>query len=252
MANIKTENDIDRIRASCRVVSEVLRLLEKYIRAGVTTKELDSMAEDFIRSSGAEPAFKGYDPQKTKAYPATICTSIDDQVVHGIPDGRALSEGEIVSVDVGVLKDGYYGDGARTFAVSRISEKKELLLRVTQEALGVGIEQAVAGNRVHDISHAVQRHVEQAGFSVVRELAGHGIGRRLHEEPQVPNFGEPGTGVKLREGITIAIEPMVNVGTHKIRLMEDGWTVRTQDGQSSAHFEHTVVVRKGSAEILTL
>lgn len=252
MVNIKTQKEIERMRESCRIVSEVLRLLEEYIRPGVTTRELDSIAEDFIRSSGAEPAFKGYDPQKTKAYPASICTSIDDEVVHGIPDGRKMSEGEIISIDVGVLKDGYYGDGARTFAVEKISEKKEFLLKVTREALERGIEQAVAGNRLHDISHAVQQHVEQAGFSVVRELAGHGIGKKLHEDPPVPNFGEPGTGIELREGMTLAIEPMVNIGTHKVRLMKDGWTVRTQDGEASAHFEHTVAVRKGRAEILTL
>lgn len=252
MVNIKTEEEINRVRASCQVVSEVLRLLAKYIRPGLTTMELDSFAEDFIRSSGAEPAFKGYDPQKTKAYPATICVSIDDEVVHGIPDGRKLSEGEIVSIDVGVLKNGFYGDGARTFAVDKVSEKKELLLKVTEEALSKGIEQAVAGKRLHDISHAVQQHVEQAGFSVVRELAGHGIGKLLHEEPPIPNFGEPGTGIELRERMTLAIEPMVNVGTHKVRLMKDGWTVRTQDGEPSAHFENTVVVRKGKAEILTL
>lgn len=252
MVNIKTQKEIERIRESCRIVSEVLRLLEEYIRPGVTTSELDSIAEDFIRSSGAKPAFKGYDPQKTKAYPASICTSIDDEVVHGIPDGRKMSEGEIISIDVGVLKDGYYGDGARTFAVEKISEKKEFLLKVTREALERGIGQAVAGNRLHDISHAVQQHVEQAGFSVVRELAGHGIGKKLHEDPPVPNFGEPGTGIELREGMTLAIEPMVNIGTHKVRLMKDGWTVRTQDGEPSAHFEHTVAVRKGRAEILTL
>ena len=252
MANIKTEKEIDRIRASCLIVSEVLQLLGKYIRPGVTTKELDSIAEDFIRSTGAEPAFKGYGPHKSNAYPAAICCSIDDEVVHGIPNGRKLSEGEIVSIDVGVLKDEFYGDGARTFPVEKISEKKVFLLKVTREALDKGIEQAVASNRLRDISHAVQQHVEQAGFSVVRELAGHGIGQRLHEEPQVPNFGEPGTGVELREGMTLAIEPMVNVGTHKVRLMKDGWTVRTQDGEPSAHFEHTVVVRKGKAEILTV
>ncbi|MFQ5798986.1 MAG: type I methionyl aminopeptidase [Bacteroidota bacterium] len=252
MVNIKTEKEIDRIRASCLIVSEVLQLLGKYIRPGVTTKELDSIAEDFIRSTGAQPAFKGYDPRKSKAYPATICCSIDDEVVHGIPNGRKLIEGDIVSIDVGVLKDGFYGDGARTFPVEKISEKKEFLLKVTREALDKGIEQAVASNRVRDISHAVQQRVEQAGFSVVRELAGHGIGQRLHEEPQVPNFGEPGTGIELREGMTLAIEPMVNVGTHKVRLMKDGWTVRTQDGEPSAHFEHTVVVRKGKAEILTV
>jgi len=251
MVQIKTREEVDLIRESCRIVAQVLRMLEKSIRPGVSTKELDEIAEDFIRSQGAKPAFKGYNPPNTKAYPASICASIDDEVVHGIPNGRTLHEGEVVSIDVGVLKGRYYGDGAWTFAVAKVSEKKEFLLKVTQESLYRGIEQAVAGKKLHDISYAVQQHVEQAGFSVVRELAGHGIGKRLHEDPPIPNFGEPGTGIELREGMTLAIEPMVNVGTHKIRLMHDGWTVRTQDGEPSAHFEHTVVVRKGKAEILT-
>jgi methionyl aminopeptidase len=177
--------------------------------------------------------------------------SVDDEVVHGIPDGRVLQEGQVVSIDVGVKKDGFFGDAARTFAVGQVSAEKQRLLAVTEAALEVGIAQARAGNRLHDVSHAVQEHVEAAGFSVVRDLVGHGIGRSLHEEPAVPNFGSAGTGLVLSEGMTLAIEPMVNAGTHRVQVGDDGWTVRTADGRPSAHFEHTVVVRRDGAEILT-
>jgi methionyl aminopeptidase len=217
----------------------------------VTTRELDALAEEFIRSQGGIPAFKGYGPDRRNVFPATLCVSIDDVVVHGIPDGRRLEEGEIVSVDVGVKKDGWFGDGARTFPVGRIDEEKARLLRVTEEALEAGITQARAGNRLHDVSAAVQRHVETAGYSVVRDLVGHGIGKNLHEEPAVPNFGLPGTGVLLREDMTLAIEPMVNAGSFAVRLEDDGWTVRTADGRPSAHFEHTVAITQGEAEVLT-
>jgi len=248
---VKSERDIALMRESGRIVAEVLSLVGGHVRAGVTTRELDALAEEYIRSQNGIPAFKGYGPDRRNPFPATLCVSVDDVVVHGIPDGRQLEEGEIVSVDVGVKKDGWYGDAARTFPVGRISEEKARLLRVTEEALREGIARARAGNRLHDVSAAVQAHVERAGYSVVRDLVGHGIGKQLHEDPAVPNFGVGGTGVVLREGMTLAIEPMVNAGTFVVRLDEDGWTVRTADGRPSAHFEHTVAITQGEAEILT-
>ncbi len=248
---LKTERDIALMRESGRIVAEVLALVGGYVRPGVTTSELDALAEEYIRSHQGTPAFKGYGPDRRNPFPATLCVSIDDVVVHGIPDGRELQEGEIVSVDVGVQKGGWFGDGARTFPVGRISEEKTRLLNVTEEALGAGIARAQAGNRLHDVSAAVQKVVEAAGYSVVRDLVGHGIGKQLHEEPAVPNFGVEGTGVLLREGMTLAIEPMVNAGTYVVHLGEDGWTVRTADGRPSAHFEHTVAITQGEAEILT-
>jgi methionyl aminopeptidase len=248
---IKTPREIELIRESSRIVAEVLALLGSRIRPGVHTKELDEIAERFIRSRGGTPAFKGYSHDTSNPFPASICISIDDVVVHGIPNGTVLQEGQIVSIDVGVRKNGYYGDGARTFPVGRISPEKQRLLRVTEESLYKGIEKAVAGNHLHDVSFAVQKYVEANGFSVVRDLVGHGVGKRLHEEPAIPNYGEPGTGVKLKEGMVLAIEPMVNAGTYKVEVDSDGWTVRTADKKPSAHFEHTVVVRKGEPEILT-
>jgi methionyl aminopeptidase len=248
---IKSRTEIALMRESGRIVGEALALVGGHIRPGVTTRELDALAEEFIRSQGGIPAFKGYGPDRRNVFPATLCVSIDDVVVHGIPDGRRLEEGEIVSVDVGVKKDGWFGDGARTFPVGRIDEEKARLLRVTEEALEAGITQARAGNRLHDVSAAVQRHVETAGYAVVRDLVGHGIGKNLHEEPAVPNFGLPGTGVLLREDMTLAIEPMVNAGSFAVRLEDDGWTVRTADGRPSAHFEHTVAITQGEAEVLT-
>jgi methionyl aminopeptidase len=248
---IKSPREIEYMRESCRIVAEVLALVGSRIAPGVYAKELDELAEDWIRSRGGEPAFKGYGSDKKNLFPASLCLSIDDEVVHGIPDGRTLEEGQIVSVDVGVKKNGYYGDGARTFPVGKVSERKLRLLAVTEESLFKGIEQARAGNHLHDVSFAVQRHVEAAGFNVVRDLVGHGIGRDLHEEPPIPNYGTPGTGVLLKEGMALAIEPMVNAGTHRVEVGEDGWTVRTGDGKPSAHFEHTIIVRNGEAEILT-
>lgn len=249
--SFKSERDIALMRESGRIVAEVLAVVGGHVRPGVTTLELDTLAEEYIRSQGGIPAFKGYGPDRRNPFPATLCVSIDDVVVHGIPDGRRLEEGEIVSADVGVKKGGWYGDAARTFPVGRISEEKARLLKVTEEALLAGIAQARAGNRLHDVSAAVQKLVEAAGYSVVRDLVGHGIGKQLHEEPAVPNFGVGGTGVVLREGMTLAIEPMVNMGTFVVRLDEDGWTVRTADGRPSAHFEHTVAITQGEAEILT-
>jgi len=248
---IKTPHEVELMRESCRIVAEVLALVGSRIIPGVLTKELDELGEDWIRSRGGEPAFKGYGGDGKNLFPASLCISIDDEVVHGIPDGRVLEEGQIVSIDVGVKKNRYFGDGARTFPVGKVSERKLRLLAVTEESLFKAIEQARAGNRLHDISFAVQRYVEAAGFNVVRDLVGHGIGRDLHEEPPIPNYGTPGTGVLLKEGMALAIEPMVNAGTHKVEMDDDGWTIRTSDGKPSAHFEHTVIVRKSEAEILT-
>ncbi len=248
---IKSEREIGLMRESGRIVAEVLALIGSRIRPGVTTGELDGIAEDYIRSSGGVPAFKGYGPDTRNLFPGTLCVSIDDVVVHGIPGDARVQEGQIVSIDVGVQKDGYFGDGARSFAVGKVSEQKARLLKITEASLAAGIAEAKAGGRLHDISAAVQDYVEAAGFSVVRDLVGHGIGKSLHEEPAVPNFGTRGSGIVLQEGMTLAIEPMVNEGTFEVLLDDDGWTVRTGDGKPSAHFEHTIVVRRGEAEILT-
>jgi len=247
----KSSDEIELMKESCGIVARVLRHLGPMIRPGVSTRELDAAAEEFIRMEGGEPAFKGYGPDKRNLFPATLCVSVDDEVVHGIPGDRVLSEGEIISVDVGVKKNGYFGDGAWTFAVGKISPEKERLMRVTREALMEGIGRTVAGNRVHDISAAIQKRVESEGFSVVRDLVGHGIGTSLHEEPAVPNFGNPGTGMTLEQGMTLAIEPMVNYGTHRVIVDPDRWTIRTSDRQPSAHFEHTVLVTDGEPMILT-
>ncbi|MGE5315689.1 MAG: type I methionyl aminopeptidase [Acidobacteriota bacterium] len=248
---IKSEAELELMREPNRIVAEVLELVGRAVRPGVTTGMLDALAEDFIRSRGGIPVFKGYGYEPDNLFPATLCVSIDNEVVHGLPGFRILKDGEIVSIDVGVKKNGFVGDGAWTFPVGIVSPEKERLMRVTRESLEKAIAQAVEGNRVGDIGFAVQRHVEEAGFSVVRELCGHGVGRELHESPNVPNFGHRKSGAKLVEGMTIAIEPMVNMGTHKVRTAHDGWTILTLDGEPSAHFEHTVVVRKQKAEILT-
>jgi methionyl aminopeptidase len=251
-ATIKSPREIEIMKESCKIVAEILRLLKGMIRSDIMTKELDQFAEEFIRSQGAEPAFKGYGTDKKNLFPATLCISIDDEVVHGIPSNRKLQEGEIIAIDVGVKKKNYYGDGAWTYAVGKISDDKAKLLRATEQALEVGIKQARAGNHVHDISAAVQSFVEKQGFSVVRDLVGHGVGQKLHEEPAIPNFGEPRTGPLLQKGMTLAIEPMVNFGTYRVRVDSDGWTVRTADGLPSAHFEHTVLVTDNNPEILTI
>jgi methionyl aminopeptidase len=251
MIYVKSKQEIELIRESSRIVAEALKLVGARIRPGITTLELDKLAEDYIRSFGGVPAFKGYGSQKHNLFPATLCTSIDAEVVHGIPGKRELREGEIISIDVGVKKDRYYGDGAWTFPVGEISAEKQRLLSVTEESLYKGIEKAVAGNRVHDISSAIQSHVESNGFSVVRELVGHGVGRELHEGPNVPNFGKAGTGAELKAGMTLAIEPMVNYGGYAVTMQPDGWTVITRDGMPSAHFEHTIAIVNGHPEILT-
>ncbi len=249
---IRTAEEHNGMRESNRIASEVLDLLGNSIAPGMTTRELDGIADEYIQSKGAIPAFKGYRQGNTPPYPASICTSVNDEVVHGIPGARTLAEGDIISVDVGVNKNGFFGDSARTYAVGEISPEADRLLKVTREALLIGIAEARAGNRVHDISAAIQEHVERNGFSIVRELVGHGIGRHLHEEPPVPNYGRRGTGMKLVDGLVLAIEPMVNSGTHRVAVAQDGWTVRTADGKHSAHYEHAIVVRNGAPEILTL
>ena len=251
-ATIKSPHEIEFMRESCRIVAEVLRLIKAMIQPGITTKELDTIAEEFIRSQDGEPAFKGYGSDKRNLFPASLCTSIDDEVVHGIPGNRKLQEGEIISIDVGVKKNQFFGDGAWTFPVGRISEGKARLLESAEQSLYRGIAQALPGNRVHDISAAVQTHVEAAGYSVVRDLVGHGVGRSLHEEPAIPNFGDPGTGALLQSGMTLAIEPMVNAGTFQVRVGGDGWTIHTADREPSAHFEHTVLVTGSKPEILTV
>jgi methionyl aminopeptidase len=249
---IKTQKEIDFIRESCRIVAETLRLAKSNVRVGVTTNELDRIAEDYIKSNDAIPAFKGYSQGGLPGFPGSICTSINDAVVHGIPGQTKLEEGDIISLDVGVLKNNYYGDAALTVAVGNISDEKKLLLEVTEKSLQLGIEQAKSGNRVHDISAAVQDYVEQNGFSIVRDLCGHGVGKFLHEDPAVPNFGKRGTGAKLKKGMTIAIEPMVNAGRYEVITSPDGWTVMTADASPSAHFEHTILILDNSPEILTV
>lgn len=248
---IKSERELDLMRECCQIVAEVLALVGSQVKPGVLTRDLDRIAEEYIRSKDAVPAFKGYGHDSRNLFPSTLCVSVEDEVVHGIPDGRRLEEGQVVSVDVGVKKNGYFGDGARTFSVGRTSHEKMRLMKVTEESLYRGIEMARAGNHLHDVSSAVQECVENAGFTVVRDLVGHGIGKQLHEEPAIPNFGIAGTGILLKEGMTLAIEPMVNAGTFKVEVDPDGWTVRTADGKPSAHFEHTIAVRQGEPEILT-
>ncbi len=253
MILIKTKKEIDYIRESCKIVAEVLQLVKNNVRPGVTTKELDQIAEDYILSNNAKAAFKGYSQGGSSVdYPASICTSVDDAVVHGIPGERVLKEGEIISLDVGVNKNGYFGDAALSVGIGEISEEKKKLLEVTEKSLYLGIAQARVNNRVHDISEAVQQYVEANGFSIVRDLCGHGVGKFLHEDPAVPNFGRKGTGPKLRKGMTIAIEPMVNMGAYKVKTAPDGWTILTADGLPSAHFEHTIVISDNKPEILTV
>ena len=247
MIVLKRPEEIARMREAGRLVARLLLELEKRIRPGVTTAELDRFAEEFIRSAGGVPSFKGY-----RGFPASICTSVNDEVVHGIPGPRRLQEGDIISIDVGVLLKGYHGDGARTYAVGAIDAQARRLLEVTERALYAGIEQARPGRRVSDIGHAVQQVVEAAGFSVVREFVGHGIGRRIHEDPQVPNFGPPGQGPRLRPGMTLAVEPMVNEGTPEVAIREDRWTAVTRDGRRSAHFEHTVAITEDGPTILSV
>lgn len=247
MIFLKTEEEIELLRESNLLVGMTLGEVAKHIRPGISTLELDQVAEEFIRSHGAVPGFLGYG-----GFPNTLCISVNEEVVHGIPSAkRILQDGDVVSIDCGTLKNGFYGDSAYTFEVGEVADDVKKLLRVTKESLYKGIEKAIAGLRIGDIGHAVQSYCEANGFSVVREMVGHGVGRELHEEPQVPNYGRQGQGVKLKEGMVIAIEPMINLGKRHIYQDSDGWTIRTRDKMSSAHFEHTVAVGKKGADILS-
>ena len=251
MIYIKSKREIDYIRESCVIVAEVLKLLKSYVKPGITTIELDRIAEEYIRSNNAKPAFKGYSQADSFDFPGSICSSIDDEVVHCIPGNRVLREGEILSIDVGVEKNGYFGDAAISAAIGKISESKQKLLDVTERSLYLGIEQAVEGNRIGDIAYAIQSYVEANGFSAVKDLCGHGVGKFLHEEPQVPNYGKKNSGALIKNGMTLAIEPMINFGSYKVHVAKDGWTVLTADGKPSAHFEHTIAIVNGKPEILT-
>ncbi|MBC6990850.1 MULTISPECIES: type I methionyl aminopeptidase [Hymenobacter] len=242
----KTEEEIELIRVSAKILAQAHGEVAGMIKEGVTTRQLDQRAEEFIRDHGAQPSFKGYND-----FPFSLCISPNSVVVHGFPSDYTLKSGDIISVDAGVFYNGYHSDSAYTYPVGEVAPEVLKLLEETKKSLYVGIEQAVAGNRMGDVSFAIQNHVEKQGYGVVRELVGHGIGEKLHERPEVPNYGKRGSGLKLQTGLVIAIEPMVNLGTKNVVQEKDGWTIRTKDNKPSAHFEHTVVVRKDKAEILT-
>jgi methionyl aminopeptidase len=246
MLYLKTDEEVGLLKESNMLVSRTLAEIARHIQPGVTTLYLDEIAETFIRDHSAVPAFKGYG-----GFPNTLCTSVNEEVVHGIPSGYALREGDIISVDCGVILNGWYGDSAYTFAVGQISDEIRKLLEFTKASLDEGVKAAVAGNRIGDVSSAVQLKAESGGFSVVRELVGHGIGKKLHEPPEVPNFGKRGTGPKMEKGLVICIEPMINLGSKETLQMSDGWTIKTADGKPSAHFEYAVAVNKGEADVLT-
>jgi methionyl aminopeptidase len=246
MIHYRTDKEIELLRKAALLVGKTLGEVGKHIRPGIRTIELDRIAEEYIRDNGAIPAFKGYG-----GFPGSLCISVNDAVVHGIPGNYELRDGDIVSVDCGTILDGYVGDSAYTFTVGEVSEEIKLFLQRSKDSLYKGIEQAVAGNRIGDIGYAIQSYVEQFGYGVVRELVGHGVGRKLHEDPQVPNYGKRGTGIKLSEGIVIAIEPMITFGKRDIIQERDGWTIKTKDRMPAAHFEHDVAIRNGKAEILS-
>ena len=247
MIILKTEKQIELIRQSCKIVKETLDLMGERVAPGVTTSELDAIAEEFIRSKGAVPSFKGYG-----GFPSTLCASPNEQVVHGIPNNEPLKEGDIISIDVGAYKRGYHGDAARTFAVGNITDKKQKLINVTRESFFEGIKDLKIGDHIGDIGARVQQHAEKHGYGVVRELIGHGVGANLHEDPQVPNFGKAGSGELIEEGLVIAIEPMINMGTKNVIFKRDGWTCVTADSKPSAHYENTIVITKEGVEILTM
>jgi methionyl aminopeptidase len=246
MIYIKTREEIELMRESALMVSRTLGIVAKEVKPGVTPKFLDKIAEEFIRDNGGVPAFKGY-----RGFPATLCISINEAVVHGIPTDKALKEGDIISVDCGVKKNGFYGDHAYSFAVGVVKPELRKLLEVTKESLYKGIEQCVAGNRVGDISFAIQNYAEKNGYGVVRELVGHGLGKSLHEDPEVPNYGKRGDGPKIKDGMVFAIEPMINLGKKNVKQLNDGWTIVTADGLPSAHFEHDVAIVDGKPDILS-
>lgn len=244
---VKSDTELEYMRSAGKVVADTLAMIEKVIKPGITTGEIDKFAEEFIRSQGAIPSFKGYG-----GFPASLCTSVNDVVIHGIPGNRVLVEGDIISVDCGAILNGYHGDAARTFPVGCISKEAQHLIDVTKESFFKGIEKAVVGNRLTDISAAIQKHAESHGYSVVRDFVGHGIGTSMHEEPQVPNYGTAGRGPKLVHGVVLAIEPMINMGNFKVKIKPDGWTVVTTDGKLSAHYENTIAITNSGVEILTL
>jgi methionyl aminopeptidase len=246
MIYFKTDEEIEIQRESSLLVGKTLAEVARVIRPGVKTIELDKVAETFIRDNGAVPGFKGYG-----GFPGSLCISVNEEVVHGIPGNRELKDGDIVSVDCGTLKNGFYGDSAYTFAVGEVEPEILLLLERTKASLYLAIEQAIVGKRVGDIGYAVQHYVESFGYSVVRDLVGHGVGRNLHEKPEVPNYGRKGTGVKLKNGMVLAIEPMINLGVKEVNMDQDGWTIRTADMKPSAHFEHDVAIRDGKADVLS-
>ncbi|RLA87943.1 MAG: type I methionyl aminopeptidase [Deltaproteobacteria bacterium] len=246
MITIKTKEEIEKIRKANQIVAFTLNELSKIVKPGITTIELDRLAEKIIRDKGATPAFKGY-----RGFPASLCASVNEEVVHGIPKKRKLKEGDIISLDLGSCLNGYYGDAAITLPVGKVDEKATLLMRVTKEALYKGIEKARVGNHLYDISFAIQQWAESHGFSVVRDFVGHGIGRQLHEDPKVPNYGLPNRGPLLKEGMVIAIEPMINEGRWEVKVLNDGWTVVTIDGKRSAHFEHTIAITNDGPKILS-
>jgi methionyl aminopeptidase len=246
MIILKSEREINYLRDAGRIVAETLVEVKNAVKPGVTTLDLDRIAEEYIKGHGAVPAFKGY-----HGFTGNICSSVNEEVVHGIPGLRKLKTGDNVSIDIGAVINGYNGDAAITVPVGEVDAEVQKLLDVTEESLYKGIEQAVIGNRLSDISHAVQVHAEQFGFGVVRDYVGHGIGRSMHEDPQVPNYGNPGRGPRLKAGMTLAIEPMVNLGTYEVKTLDDGWTVVTLDGKRSAHFEHSIAITDGKPEILT-
>lgn len=244
---VKTAEQIERMREPCLIVRDLLKMIESEIRPGITTKKLDLLIFDFIKKHGAVPSFLGYN-----GYPASACISVEDEVVHGIPSDRVLQEGEIVSIDVGAYKNSFHSDAARTFPVGRISPLKEKLIKVTEECFFKGFETLKDGVRLGDLGNAIQSHAENNGFSVVRSLVGHGVGLNLHEDPNIPNYGKPGRGLRLRAGMTVAIEPMINAGVYEVNVLDDGWTIVTADSKPSAHYENTVLITEDGAEILTL
>ena len=248
---IKSPRELDLMREAGRVVAKAKAAVKEAIKPGATSAEMDALAEEVIRSNGAIPSFKGYKPTPSMPFPATICFSFNEELVHGIPGNRKIEEGDIVSVDFGAIVEGFHGDSAFTVGVGEISEEAQRLIDVTSQSLCEGIKKAVVGGRLTDISHAVQEYAEDRKFSVVREYVGHGIGRSLHEEPQIPNYGSPGRGPLLKSGMALAIEPMLNVGRKETKVLKDGWTVVTSDGKLSAHFEHTIAITEEGPEILT-
>ncbi|MCB2290278.1 type I methionyl aminopeptidase [Clostridium sp. CS001] len=247
MINIKSDMEIEYMRNAGKVVAEALAIIEQVIKPGISTVEIDNLAEEFIIKQGAKPSFKGY-----FGFPASICTSVNDEVVHGIPTNRILLEGDIISIDCGAMLNGYHGDAARTFPVGEVSKEATMLIEITRNSFFKGVEKAIIGNRLSDISAAIQNYSEEHGYSVVRDFVGHGIGKSMHEDPEIPNYGTPSRGPKLVHGMVLAIEPMINIGKHYVKVKSNGWTVVTRDGSLSAHYENTVAILKSGPEILTL